>query len=358
VTLNQPVSPSNDTTPSFSGTASDTTPVKVQIYAAGKVVSEAMATGTGGGWISASASPALKDGQYTATATQTSSLGNHFGVTAPVTFTVDRTPPHITLTSPAEGSSTTSGSQLVEGSAGTVQGDLPHVTIQLFAGATIGSQAPLESIVVNASKSGSWAATFGGLSPGIYTVRTEQSDDAGNLGLSNTTMFTLLAPAAVTPTPTPPATISPPVQPSPTASPPAHQPLTTTFAPSPPAPRTMLPFPVVRIAGSENSSGVKISLLTVQAPGGAQIMIRCRGRGCPKTESRVVASGRRAGGTLVEFRRFERSLRAGAVLEIRISKGGQIGKYTRFTIRRGKPPARVDMCLSPAGIQPIVCPSS
>jgi hypothetical protein len=235
-----------------------------------------------------------------------------------------------------------------------VEGDLPHVTIQLFAGATIGSQAPLESIVVNASKSGSWASTFGGLSPGIYTARAEQSDDAGNLGLSNTTTFTLLAPAAVTPTP--PPTASPAVQPSPTASPPAHQPLTTTVAPSPP--RTMLPFPVVRIAGSENATGVKISLLTVQAPSGAQIMILCRGRGCPKTESRVVASGRRVGTTLVEFRRFERSLRAGSVLEIRVSKAGEIGKYTRFTIRRGKPPARVDTCLSPAGIKPIVCPSS
>jgi hypothetical protein len=257
------------------------------------------------------------------------------------------------LTSPAEGSSTTGGSQLIEGSAGTAEGDLPGITVQLFQGSST-SQTPQESIFVNASK-GAWSTTFGGLSPGVYTVRAEQSDDAGNLGLSNTTTFTVLAPAAVTPTP---PTIPPPVQPSSTASPPAHQPLTTTFAPSPPAPRTMLPFPVVRIAGSENSSGVKISLLTVQAPGGAQIMIRCRGRGCPKTESRVVASGRRVGTTLVEFRRFERSLRAGAVLEIRISKGGQIGKYTRFTIRRGKPPARVDMCLSPAGIQPIVCPSS
>ncbi|HEV2944794.1 MAG TPA: hypothetical protein VGX26_06765 [Solirubrobacteraceae bacterium] len=71
-----------------------------------------------------------------------------------------------------------------------------------------------------------------------------------------------------------------------------------------------------------------------------------------------MASRSAAGTNLVEFRRFERSLRAGSVLEIRVSKSGEIGKYTRFTIRRGKPPARVDMCLSPAGIQPIVCPSS
>jgi hypothetical protein len=120
----------------------------------------------------------------------------------------------------------------------------------------------------------------------------------------------------------------------------------------------MLPFPIVRIAGSIDAIGAKLNLLTVQAPGGAHIAISCRGRGCPKTENRVVASGRRASMILVEFRRFERSLRAGAVLEIRVSQGGEIGKYTRFTIRRNKPPARVDTCLSPAGIKPIACPSS
>ena len=46
------------------------------------------------------------------------------------------------------------------------------------------------------------------------------------------------------------------------------------------------------------------------------------------------------------------------MLEIRVSKGGEIGKYTRFTIRRNKPPARVDAVLSPAGSRPIACPSS
>jgi hypothetical protein len=71
-----------------------------------------------------------------------------------------------------------------------------------------------------------------------------------------------------------------------------------------------------------------------------------------------VASGRRASTTLVEFRRFERYLRPRSVLEIRVSKSGEIGKYTRFTIRRNKPPARIDTCLSPAGIKPIACPSS
>ena len=60
----------------------------------------------------------------------------------------------------------------------------------------------------------------------------------------------------------------------------------------------------------------------------------------------------------VEFRRFERSLRFGTTVEILVSKPGEIGKYTRFAIRRGKLPERVDMCLDPAGLKPLVCPSS
>jgi hypothetical protein len=183
-----------------------------------------------------------------------------------------------------------------------------------------------------------------------HEYRAVFTNSSGHVESTPATLTATTPASATTSTQSPSAT--------PTPSPPPSQPLTTTLAPLPPAPRTMLPFPIVRIAGSIDAAGAKLSLLTVQAPGGAQIMIRCRGRGCPKTESRVVASGRRVGTTLVEFRRFERSLRAGAVLEIRISKGGEIGKYTRFTIRRGKPPVRVDTCLSPAGIKPIACPSS
>jgi hypothetical protein len=124
----------------------------------------------------------------------------------------------------------------------------------------------------------------------------------------------------------------------------------------------MQPFPVVRIAGLESSSGARISLLTVQAPVGATVAVTCRGPGCPTGSEHVVAvarsKGTAAGVVLIAFRRFERSLWAGAILEIRVSERGQIGKYTSFAVRHGKLPARVDTCLSPAGIEPIACPSS
>jgi hypothetical protein len=60
----------------------------------------------------------------------------------------------------------------------------------------------------------------------------------------------------------------------------------------------------------------------------------------------------------VEFRAFERFLRFGVTLEILVSKPGEIGKYTRFELRRGRLPTRVDMCLDPAGIKPLLCPAS
>ena len=100
VTLNPPESPSSNSMPSFTGTASDTTPVIVHIHtgasAKGTVVSMATATGTGAHWASGNATPSLSSGQYTAVATQASSLlGNPTGKSEPVTFTVT-TPPIIT----------------------------------------------------------------------------------------------------------------------------------------------------------------------------------------------------------------------------------------------------------------------
>jgi hypothetical protein len=170
-----------------------------------------------------------------------------------------------------------------------------------------------------------------------------------NTGFSPPVVFTVNLPVT-TPPATPPAAPSPPVAPS------ERIPVTA------PAPTIIQPFPIVRIAGSENASGAHISLLTVQAPVGATVTVTCHGRGCPSKSQNVVAtsgkSKRGAGMVLIAFRRFQRSLRAGAILEIRVSKPGRIGKYTRFVIRHGKLPTRVDMCLSPNGIKPTACPSS
>jgi hypothetical protein len=120
----------------------------------------------------------------------------------------------------------------------------------------------------------------------------------------------------------------------------------------------MRPFPLVRIVATYSASRIKLTLLSVQAAPGAHIVVKCKGRGCPvKTLTRIAASGK-VGTAPITFRRFQRSLRAGVVLEIRVFKPGQIGKYTRLRIRRGRRPQRFDACLPPAGTTPITCPSS
>jgi hypothetical protein len=346
----------SNATPSFSGTGStrpeDSNTIHVKVYSGGSIsgspVREIEATLSGAKW-QTSAVAALADGTYTAVAEQTTSNSSPPGSTSAV-FTVDGKAPGVTLTTPANASTTTSSSQPLAGAAGTAADDSATVTVQLYAGSSA-TGTPLQAVSVQAN-SGAWSTAAGGLEPGTYTARAEQADDVGNIGLSVPATFTVTTPEPPSVTKTETTPVAPPVTP----------PVTTPVVP--PAatePALMQPFPVVRIAGSVSSFGVKLNLLTVQAPLGATVTVSCHGHGCPAKRVDTVSTSGRSGSKLglvtITFRRFERSLRAGASLQIRISKAGQIGKYTRFTIRRGKLPKRLDTCLSPAGVQPIACPS-
>jgi hypothetical protein len=415
---------SSNQTPTFTGTTDDFFAeeelpfdvVTVSIYpgstAAGTEAVQKLESVSAPGpiWTVGPAQP-LPAGTYTAQAEQTRLIAA--GYSESVTFTIDSTPPNVTLTSPAGEASTIGDSQVLAGASGTEAGDLTPVTVQLFPGSSIGSQPPLEAVTVQATQGG-WSATLGGLNPGTYTARAEQSDDAGNVGTSAPVTFTLL----IAPVPQPPAppqasfkwfpsnpvvgelvslassstdpaspliefawafgsntpfNVGKPVLTARFTSPGEHLVrlrVTAADGLSSVATATlhvvrrpltlMAPFPVVRIAGVLTSSGVNISLIAAQAPQGARVRLTCRGRGCPAaSESRLISSssGQHRAGVLA-FRRFERSLAAGVILEIKISKPGSIGKYTRFTIRRGKLPRRVDSCLDPAGFKPIACPTS
>jgi hypothetical protein len=149
-------------------------------------------------------------------------------------------------------------------------------------------------------------------------------------------------------------------------SPAAHS--WTVIAPAPAVlartgPRLLSPFPVIRIAGRITRRGVQLRFLSINAPSGTSIAIRCRGRGCPfKRKVQKASRGSRSTGRVlaaraVRVRALEgRFLWAGAQIEISITKAGTIGKYTRFKIRRGKPPTRVDRCLMPNRRKPTRCP--
>jgi PKD repeat protein len=110
----------------------------------------------------------------------------------------------------------------------------------------------------------------------------------------------------------------------------------------------MAPFPVVRLRGSLLRGGVLIDLLRISnVPAAARISASCRGAGCRGIAGALARSGRQAG-KLVKVL-SSRVLGPGAVLELRVTQPGAIGKLVRFTIRRGRPPLRVDECLTPAG---------
>ena len=115
----------------------------------------------------------------------------------------------------------------------------------------------------------------------------------------------------------------------------------------------LTPFPIVRIRGRLTSRGAVITLLSVRAPRGARVAVTCTGgtrRGCPRgLRARTAAA--------VSFPAVKRHLRAGAALEVRVTRSGTIGKYTRFTIRKGRSPVRRDSCLLPGRSKPSACPS-
>ena len=125
-------------------------------------------------------------------------------------------------------------------------------------------------------------------------------------------------------------------------------------APRPPAaaPAALLaPWPVVRMAGTVTRRGVRLTVLSVRAPRGARVVAACAGRSCPR---RAIA--RRMRRATLRLGAFERPLRAGTVLEIRVPSATRIGKYTRIAIRRGKAPVRRDRCLWPGKLTPRACP--
>ena len=167
-------------------------------------------------------------------------------------------------------------------------------------------------------------------------------------------------------------TVAPLPPPPPPPAPPAAEPVATPApAPTPTpaggvldatdrAPRHMRPRPLVRIRGYLTTNGARVTLLSVRAPGGARIVVRCRGRGCPtRRMSRTVDPDRLARTRgVTRLSRFERILRAGIRLTITVTKPDRIGKHTTIRIRRGAAPVRVDRCLLPNRSRPVACPSA
>jgi len=276
----------------------------------------------------------LPEGVYTARASQTNADGET-GLSAPVTFTIRLVPPTLSLSQPESPTSNVDPSF-----TGTTSAPGP-IVVQVYAGPAQVSEA---RAVATGSAWTSAPATRP-LPVGQYTaVAYEESGEL--LGESAAQTFTVT---------------SPPAGPVPAAPPPAAAVLATTsrLAPASPLSLLMAPFPVVRVAGQLFANGVELRLLKVQlAPAGALVSVRCRGRGCPRRSvvRRTTTEGPH-GVAAITFPSFERYLHVGAVIEVLVWKAGEIGKYTRLRVRRGKLPERLDECLALSGLTPLTCPA-
>jgi hypothetical protein len=124
-----------------------------------------------------------------------------------------------------------------------------------------------------------------------------------------------------------------------------------------PAPNVISPFPIVRIVGRNMRRGVHLRLVAVRAPRRSAIKIRCAGARCPAPLAHRAFTAFGRGASWVRFTRFARSFSAGVKLEIMVSRGGEIGAYTGFTVRRRGLPVRRDSCLGPVLHSPVACPA-
>ena len=101
------------------------------------------------------------------------------------------------------------------------------------------------------------------------------------------------------------------------------------------------------------ADGTQITKLEVKgAPRGAKLQVRCQGKGCPFSRKAVKLKN---GGAKLTKRFKARRLKPGAVIELRVTAAGAIGKVQRITIRPRKEPKRTSLCLAPGASKPKQC---
>jgi Bacterial Ig-like domain len=320
-----PAGPTNDATPSFGFTAE-----------AGATVECSVDQGTAayGPCTSATThviSAPLADGTYVFHVRATSGVGNH--AVASRTFTLDTKLPSLSISF---------------GPSGTTSDSTPLFGFSVETGATVACSIDRGTPAYGPCASATTDAAVAPLADGAYVFRVRATDAAGNQTIVTRAFAVDTAPQA-------PA----PGSPAPAPTPPAKTPVT----PTPSKPQLLSPFPLVRIAGTLTPSGARISLLSVRAPRGALVRVTvslaCSRKRRSSRRCRVLhAAGTVGRRDAIDFRGLARAYRSGTVIVVRVWRAARIGKYTRFTIVRGKAPRRVDQCLVAGATRGSRCPSS
>lgn len=197
-----------DVRPTFSGCAGDDAgdlaTVSVSVYsgsaASGTAVQELSASrfasgvcASGAGW-SVQASADLSDGTYTARAVQSDDAAPdpNMGLSESRTFSAAAASSFVTITQPANGSST---KEKIVTFAGCVDGG-GSVTLKIYSG-TKASGSPLQTTGTNGGQSNSctsgyrWQAGTQLLGDGVYTAQAERPIYTGDKTLSNTITITV-----------------------------------------------------------------------------------------------------------------------------------------------------------------------
>lgn len=112
-----------------------------------------------------------------------------WGPESDAVLNVDLTAPVVTITTPS-GAFVNSGTPTVGGVAGALPGDLPTITLNVYAGATA-TGSPVQTTTATAFGSAWSVALNPSLATGQYTAVATQKDSTGNTGTSNTKTFTI-----------------------------------------------------------------------------------------------------------------------------------------------------------------------
>ncbi|MGB0093683.1 MAG: Ig-like domain-containing protein [Solirubrobacteraceae bacterium] len=105
-------------------------------------------------------------------------------------WTVHTVPPAVTLRSPVRRSTTHNNKPAFSGAGGTAPVDSSTITVKVFSGSNA-SDSRVQTLTATVS-GGKWSvAATQPLADGTYTAEAEQSDSAGNTGVSTPSTFTI-----------------------------------------------------------------------------------------------------------------------------------------------------------------------
>ena len=131
----------------------------------------------------------LSEGTHTFRVQARDQPGNLDPSPAEHTWRVDATAPAVSISTPSAGASVRDASPQVAGSGGVAAGDSETVTVKLWRGA-LAAGAPAQALTVPRNPaSGAWSTRPATLADGAWTARVEQTDSAGNTGVSAPVTF-------------------------------------------------------------------------------------------------------------------------------------------------------------------------